>query len=132
MSQQPVGIINYASSVTFTGSYTLKLLSVTIKWQKLTGSDFIDINITRDKYTGSSVTGPSPKLVVNSVQFIDETSYGLVVSNGVGYTQSSFITLSVIGGMCNNFTCMERSQQWYSLCSIASSLNIREVVDHSM
>lgn len=59
----------------------------------------MDIDITADKYTGSSVEGTSPKLVINSVQFIDETSYRLVVSNGVGSTQSSFITLNVIGGM---------------------------------
>lgn len=121
-----------ACSVTFTGSAAAKLLSVTIKWQKLIGSDFIDYDITKDKYTGSSVPGPSLKAVMNTVQFIDETSYGLVVSNGIGFSKSNFISLNVIGGMCKNCTCMERSQQWYSLCSIASSLNIREVVGQDL
>lgn len=59
----------------------------------------MDIDISADKYKGSLITGPSPKLVINAVQFIDETSYRLVVSNGVGSTQSSIITLNVIGGM---------------------------------
>lgn len=61
----------------------------------------MDIDITGDKYTGSSDTGSSPKLVINPVQLIDETSYRLVVSNKVGSNQSSFITLNVIGGMYN-------------------------------
>lgn len=97
--QQPAGAINHNSSVTFTGSYTSFLNATVVKWQKLNGSNYIDIDITTDKYTGSSVKGPSPKLVINSVQFIDETSYGLVVSNGVGSAQSSLITLNVVGGM---------------------------------
>lgn len=58
----------------------------------------MDIDITGEKYTGSSVTGPSPKLVINSVQFIDKTTYGLVVSNGVGSNTSNNISLNIIGG----------------------------------
>lgn len=99
ISEQPRAPVNYASSITFTGSYTSNLLSVTIKWQKLNGSDFIEIDILGDdKYSGSSVTGSSPKLLINSVQFIDETVYRLVVGNGVGWTLSNFISLNVVGG----------------------------------
>lgn len=97
--QQPAGPVNHGSSVTFTGSYTSNLLSVSlIQWQKLNGSKFIAIDITADKYTGSSVTGPSPKLVINTVQFIDETSYRLMVSNGVGFSVKSSDVLDVTGG----------------------------------
>lgn len=99
--QQPAGAVNHNSSVTFTGSYTSLLNATVIKWQKLNGSNYIDIDITTDKYTGSSVTEPSPKLVINSVQFIDETSYRLVVSNGIGSTASKFTSLNVVGGMYN-------------------------------
>lgn len=101
ISQQPPAPVNYAR-ITFTGSYTSNPLNVTIKWQKLTGSDFIGIDITGDdKYSGSSVTGPSPKLVINPVQFIDETVYRLVVGNGVGWSLSNLISLNVVGGMYN-------------------------------
>lgn len=102
ISKQPAGPVNYNSSVTFNGSYTSNLLSVSlIKWQKLTGGNFINIDITGDKYTGSSVTGTSPQLKINPVQLIDETSYRLEVSNGVGSTSSNFISLNVIGGLYN-------------------------------
>lgn len=97
--QQPAGPVYYDSSVIFTGSFTSSLLSVrNIRWQKLNGSILVDIDITGEKYTGSSVTGPSPKLVINSVQFIDKTTYGLVVSNGVGSNTSNNISLNIIGG----------------------------------
>lgn len=102
ISKQPVGPVNYNSSVTFNGSYTSNLLRVTIKWQKLTGGNSIDIDITTDKYTGSSVTGPSPQLKINQVKLIDEASYILEVSNGVGSTSSNFISLNVIGGLYNS------------------------------
>lgn len=61
----------------------------------------MDIDITTDKYTGSSVTGPSPELRINPVKLIDETFYRLVVSNGVGSSSSNNISISVIGGMYN-------------------------------
>lgn len=101
VSKQPAGPVNYNSSVTFTGSYTSNLLSVTIKWQKLKGGNFIDIDITTDTYTGSSVTGTGPKLKINPVQLIDETSYRLEVSNGVGSTSSNLMSLNMIGGKYN-------------------------------
>lgn len=64
-------------------------------------SYYIDIDITTDKYTGSYVTGTSPKLRIDPVQLIDETSYRLEVSNGVGSTSSNLISLNMIGGKYN-------------------------------
>lgn len=58
----------------------------------------MDIDISADKYKGSLITGPSPKLVINPVQFIDETSYRLMVSNGVGFSVKSSDVLDVTGG----------------------------------
>lgn len=56
--------------------------------------------ISQEKNTRGAlaVTGPSPILVINSVQFIDKTTYGLVVSNGVGSNTSNNISLNIIGG----------------------------------
>uniref|UniRef100_A0A8W8J5B9 Ig-like domain-containing protein n=1 Tax=Magallana gigas TaxID=29159 RepID=A0A8W8J5B9_MAGGI len=97
ISEQPSAPVKYASSITFTGSYTSNPLSVIIKWQKLKGSDFIEIDIIGDdKYSGSSDTGPSPKLMINPIRFIDETVYRLVVGNGVGWSLSNFISLNVV------------------------------------
>lgn len=102
VSQQPGGSINHGSSVTFTGSYSSAPLNVkTIKWQIINGSSITDI-VINGKYNGSSVTGLSPKLVINPVKFIDETSYQLEVRNGVGSNLSSF-RLSIKDGMYGNF-----------------------------
>lgn len=102
ISQQPTGSVNHGSSITFTGSYTPNLLNVIIKWQNKNGSSFMDIDITgNDKYSGSSVTGSSPKLVINPVEFIDEASYRLMVINGVGFSTSiPDAVLDVTGGTC--------------------------------
>lgn len=104
VSQQPSSSIIHGSKVTFTGSYSSTPLNVKdIKWQIWSGSGFIVINTNENvKYNGSSVTGLSPKLIINPVQFVDETSYQLVVSNGVGSASSSF-SLSIENGMYNTF-----------------------------
>lgn len=104
VTQQPSSSIIHGSKVTFTGSYSSTPLNVKdIKWQIWSGSVFIDIDINGNvKYNGSNVTGSSPKLIINPVRFIDETSYQLVVSNGVG-SASSFLSLSIENGMYNTF-----------------------------
>ncbi|XP_062587374.1 titin-like [Saccostrea cucullata] len=87
------------STATFSGSYTSVLPSVNITWQKqgTNNYDNIDIGSPDGKYTGSSITGPSPKLVINYVKFSDGTSYRMVVSNGVGSTNSDPFKLEVTG-----------------------------------
>lgn len=104
VNQQPSTSIIHGSKVTFTGSYSSALLNVKdIKWQIQSGSGYIDIDINGNvKYNGSNVIGSSPKLIINPVQFIDETSYQLVISNGVG-SASSFFSLSIENGMYNTF-----------------------------
>lgn len=104
VNQQPSRSIIHGSKVTFTGSYSSVPLNVkNIKWQIQSGSGYIDIDIKGNvKYNGSNVTGSSPKLIINPVQFIDETSYQFVVSNGVGSASSSF-SLSIENGMYNPF-----------------------------
>lgn len=104
VTQQPSSSIIHGSKVTFTGSYSSAPLNVKdIKWQIWNGSVYTDIDINGyPKYNGSYVTGSSPKLIINPVQFIDETSYQLVVSNGVGSALGSF-SLSIENGMYNTF-----------------------------
>lgn len=104
VNQQPSSSIIHGSKVTFTGSYSSAPLNVKdIKWQIWNGSGYTDIDINRyPKYNGSYVTGSSPKLIINPVQFIDETSYQLVVSNGVG-SDSNQSLLSIENGMYNTF-----------------------------
>lgn len=104
VTQQPSSSVIHGSKVTFTGSYSSTLLNVKdIKWQIQSESGYIDIDIDGNvKYNGSNVTGSSPKLIINPVKFIDETSYQLVVSNGVGSASSSF-SLSIENGMYDTF-----------------------------
>ncbi|XP_062583572.1 receptor-type tyrosine-protein phosphatase eta-like [Saccostrea cucullata] len=90
------------STATFNGSYTSVLPSVTITWQKQgTNNNYEDINISSSdgKYSGSTDTGLSPKLVINYVKFTDKTSYRMVVNNSVGFTNSEPAALDVTGGV---------------------------------
>lgn len=89
--------VNYGSTATLTGSYFSLLNATMIKWQEQKTNVFVDINTNADKYVGSSTEGLNPKLVINSIKFSDETSYRLMVSNGVGSTFSSQMQLTVTG-----------------------------------
>lgn len=101
-ASQNVDPIYNGSSITFNGSFTSKLHTEN-KWQKLTGAVFTDIDTTDGRYAGSSLAGATPKLVINSVDFIDGTSFRLMVTNGVGFTQSEYITLNVVDGLYKIF-----------------------------
>lgn len=90
--------INHGGNVTLSGSYS-SLLNATMKWQKQNNGSYIDIDINKSNYTGSSEYGPNPKLVIKSVMFTDEALYTLVVSNRVGSTTSNPIQLDVTGGI---------------------------------
>lgn len=95
---------DYNSTVTFTGTYSSAVLTVTeMKWQKQDNSGLNEINIVETNYTGSSKNGSNPKLVINSVMFTDAASYRLVVSNRVGSGTSNSIQLNITGGMFNFF-----------------------------
>lgn len=94
---KPVNPIYTGSSITFTGSFTSKLTTEN-KWQKLIGADFTDIDITDERYAGSSLV-PTPTLVITKVDLIDRTSFRLEVTNGVGFNQSEAITLNVVDGL---------------------------------
>lgn len=85
--------------MTFTGSYSSVPNATQIKWKKQDGdgNGYTDIDTTTAKYTGSSTTGPNPKLVINSVKFTDGTSYRLEVINPLGYNLSNPIKLEVKG-----------------------------------
>lgn len=99
---QSVNPVYNGSSITFTGSFTSKLRTKN-KWQKMIGADFTDINITDERYAGSSLEGPTPTLNITKVDFIDRTSFRLMVTNGVGFTPSENITLVVVDGLYKIF-----------------------------
>lgn len=100
ISQQPANPVYNGTKITVSGFYTSTLLKVkSIKWQRMNGSNFSDINITADKYKESTDTGPNPTLVITKVDFSDNTSFRLTISNGVGINSSKSVTLNVIDGM---------------------------------
>lgn len=99
ISQQPANPVYNGTRITFSGSYNSTLLNVkSIKWQKMNGKAFSDINIMEDKYNESTNTGSNPKLVMKKVDFIDKASFRLTVSNGVGITSSKAVYLNVTDG----------------------------------
>lgn len=91
--------INHGGNVTLSGSYSSLLNATMIKWQKQDSGDYMEIDIEKSNYTGSTDYGLNPKLVIKSVMFTDEASYTLVVSNRVGSTTSNSIQLDVTGGI---------------------------------
>lgn len=98
--QQPANPVYNGTRITVNGSYTSTLLNVKdIKWQRMNGNDFSDIDIKNDKYKESTNTGPNLTLVITQVDFMDNTSFRLTVSNGVGITSSELVTLNVLDGM---------------------------------
>lgn len=100
ISQQPANPVYNGTRITFNGSYNSTLLNVkSIKWQRMNGNAFSDINIMEDKYNESTDTGSNPTLVMKKVDFIDKASFRLTVSNGVGITSSKDVYLNVIDGM---------------------------------
>lgn len=97
---QPANPVYNGTKITVSGSYTSTPLKVKgIKWQRMNGSDFSDINIMADKYKESTDTGSNPTLVITKVDFSDKTSFRLTVSNGVGIISSAAVSLNVIDGM---------------------------------
>lgn len=99
-SQQPANPVYNGTKITFSGSYTSNPLKVkSIKWQRMNGNAFSDIDITADKYKESTYTGSNPTLVITKVDFSDKTSFRLTVSNGVGIMASAAVSLNVIDGM---------------------------------
>ena len=66
-----------------------------VKWQKSTNkSQFIDIDLTLNKYGGSTVQ--SPHLIINSVGLNDKGYYRCGAKNDVGWGHSSPMFLNVI------------------------------------
>lgn len=101
-ASQSVDPIYNGSSITINGSFSSKL-STENKWQKQIGEEFTDIDITDERYAGSSLASPTPKLVITKVDLIDRTSFRLVVTNRVGSNQSESIVLNVVDGLYEIF-----------------------------
>lgn len=97
-ASQSVDPIYNGSSITINGSFSSKL-STENKWQKQIGEEFTDIDITDERYAGSSLASPTPKLVITKVDLIDRTSFRLVVTNKVGFNKSESIILNVVDGL---------------------------------
>lgn len=100
ISQQPANPVYNGTKITVSGSYISTSLKVkSIKWQRMNGNAFSDLDITADKYKESTDTGSNPTLVITKVDFSDKTSFRLTVSNGVGIVSSEAVSLNVIDGM---------------------------------
>lgn len=100
ISQQFANPVYNGTKITFSGSYTSTPLNVkSIKWQRMNGNAFSDIDITADKYKESTDTGSNPILVITKVDFSDKTSFRLTISNEVGIMSSAAVYLNVINGM---------------------------------
>lgn len=77
-------------------------ISSDVRWQKVySNGAAYDINVigTSGKYTGSSNSITNPVLVINGVDFTDETNYQLVVTTPLGEVTSNQINLIVTGGI---------------------------------
>lgn len=83
-----------------------------VKWQKYHNGQFVDINIHKSKYQGTTNNLQSPKLVINDVDQDDEIDYRLEVqrTNSTEYSNvqkiqilpSPAIGMFVIFIICKN------------------------------
>ena len=75
--------------------------TTSVKWQRYYMYNNIDINITEDRYLGSTEDLFSPTLVINRVDFdsTDVSHYRCIASNDVGSWTSGYTTVYVYGSM---------------------------------
>jgi hypothetical protein len=66
-------------------------------WQKQISGAYISINLSDQKYAGSTNDISGPVLQINSAVYTDNTAYRFTASNLVGLTFSSPRTLNVTG-----------------------------------
>lgn len=94
-------IVGYGSRVSLSAIISSTVQISSVKWQKVySNGAAYDINVvsTSGKYTGSSNSITNPVLVINGVDFTDETNYQLVVTTPLGQVTSNQINLIVTGG----------------------------------
>lgn len=95
-------IVGYGSRVSLSAIISSTVQISSVKWQKVySNGAAYDINVvsTSGKYTGSSNSITNPVLVINGVDFTDETNYQLVVNTPLGQVTSNQINLIVTGGI---------------------------------
>jgi hypothetical protein len=77
------------------GSVISKPNALSIKWQKTFNNGFEDIDISLNKYDGSSENIASPILVVQHLTPLDTATYRLLVHNAIGQGWSEGLPLYV-------------------------------------
>jgi hypothetical protein len=87
------------NDVTFTGTITSTPPATSVIWQKIAGRETKNLDVSDQKYLGSSVDVGGPRLVINKATFDDKAAYQLEVTNPVGVKTSNGINLTVTGGM---------------------------------
>lgn len=95
-------IVGFGSRVSLSAIISSTIQISSVRWQKVySNGAAYDINVigTSGKYTGSSNSITNPVLVINGVDFTDETNYQLVVTTPLGEVTSNQINLIVTGGI---------------------------------
>ena len=79
--------------------------TTSVKWQRYKYYSNYDINITEDRYLGSTEDVFAPILVINRVDFdfVHGSRYRCIASNAEGSWTSSYTNVYVFGSMCLNF-----------------------------
>lgn len=71
--------VKTGATISLTGTVQFHHSVKCLKWQKYFKGQFIDINIHKSKYKGTTTNLQSPKLVINDVDQEDEIDYRLEV-----------------------------------------------------
>lgn len=79
--------------------------TTSVKWQRYNYYSTYDINITEDRYLGSTEDLFAPTLVINRVDFdsVHRSRYRCIASNAEGSWTSRYTTVYVFGSMCLNY-----------------------------
>ena len=100
----------FEDDIMFTGTIPSTPPVTSVIWQKIVGTKTENLDISDQKYSGSSVDVKCPKLVINKASFNDRATYQLQVTNPVGLKTSNGIHLTVAGSMfLNNYVSYSRN-----------------------
>lgn len=89
-----------------------------IKWQKYHNGQFVDINIHKSKYQGSTNNLQNPKIVINDVDQDDEVDYRLEVQRTISTEYSNVQKVQILpspvkGMLLVYFSCRNISMKTY-------------------
>ncbi|XP_071138239.1 E3 ubiquitin-protein ligase DZIP3-like [Mytilus edulis] len=128
IDQYPKGtvVIGIGGSTKLSANVTTTAPEPFIKWQKVTGSESINLQTDSIKYSGSSCAMPTPELVINDVDQTDDGVYHLSVTTVSGTVIGPKVLLNVFGDAVDSLSKEKINYlRYYLLCQTIATESVR-------